>query len=326
MKVVWSDDFTKTFFAPPEIVPAWTSRMKKFKEEAITKGLELVEPPLANIDDFLKVHCRELVEKVIEASEVGGVVDYGDTYVYPGSLPVLLRDLGGVYKAYEVALEQGFGYTPYGGLHHAKRCSAAGFCPLNDVAVLIQKLTEEGKRVAYIDTDVHHGDGTQQIFYDRNDVLTISLHMYYPGFYPGTGHYSELGEGEGYGYSLNVPLPPGTGDQAYIYAFNMVVKRAVEEFKPDVIVAQMGVDGFREDPLGGRLNLGLHTFFEIGRYYREVGIPVAGTGGGGYGELSVKAMMAELGFEDALPIPSPKEVFERIDYIVRYFEEHVDWF
>ncbi|UXD21674.1 acetylpolyamine aminohydrolase [Ignicoccus pacificus DSM 13166] len=335
MKVVWSDLFTKTFFSPPSLVEAWTSRMEEFKRRA-SKYFQFEEPLEASLEDFKLVHCEELVEEVRKLNDVGGVLDYGDTYIYPGSLEVLLADLGGVYRAYEIAKHQGFGYTPYGGLHHAHRCSAAGFCPLNDLAVLIEKLTKEGKRIAYLDFDVHHGDGTQEIFYERDDVLTLSLHMYHPGFYPGTGHYSELGRGRGLGYSLNVPLPPGTGDEAYQLALKIIVKRAIESFEPDVIVTQMGVDGHKDDPLGGALNLSTNTFKAIGELLASFNVPVVGAGGGGYGRRSVKAMLAELSgafgigelWEEVREekTESNPEAISRVMYVKKFFEDQLDWF
>jgi len=335
MKVVWTESYTKTFFSPPSLVDAWTSRMRRFGEWA-SKYFEFVEPKEAKVEDFLEVHCEELVEKVRELDREGGVIDYGDTYIYPGSLKVLLDDLGGLYASLELSYEQGLGYSPYGGLHHAHRCHSAGFCPLNDVAVVIQKLTEEGKRVAYLDFDVHHGDGTQEIFYERDDVLTLSLHMYYPGFYPGTGHYSELGREKGLGYSLNVPLPPGTGDEAYQLALESIVKRAVRSFRPDVVVAQMGVDGHKDDPLGGTLNVTTNTYRAIGETLRELGLPVIGAGGGGYGTRSVRSMMAELsGFFEMKelweevkeePTSSTQEAIERVLSVKRFFENQLDWF
>ncbi len=335
MKVVWSDSFTKTFFSPPSLVEAWTSRMKAFKELA-SNFLEFSSPKEASVEDFEKVHCKELVEEVIKLNEEGGLLDYGDTYIYPGSLEVLLDVLGGLYRARELAEEQGFSYVPYGGLHHAHKCAAAGFCPLNDVATLIQSLTEEGYRVAYLDFDVHHGDGTQEIFYERDDVLTLSLHMYYPGFYPGTGHYSELGRGKGLGYSLNVPLPPGTGDEAYQLALKLIVKRAVESFNPDYVVVQMGVDGHKDDPLGGALGLSTNTYWKIGELLSSFDVPVIGAGGGGYGERSAKAMLSEVagafGIEEAKelvveePTSSSEEAMSRVLYIKKFFEDNLDWF
>ncbi|ABU81295.1 histone deacetylase family protein [Ignicoccus hospitalis] len=326
MKVVWSESFTKHFFAPPSIVREWTARMKKFKE-VVSGKVELVPPEEASLELFELVHCRSLIERIMELDSIGGVIDYGDTYIYPGSASTLVDVLGGVLRAAELAEEQGFGYTPYGGLHHAGKCRAAGFCPANDVAVLAEALARKGYRVAYLDFDVHHGDGTQEIFYERSDVLTVSVHMYYPGFYPGTGWYAELGAGEGKGYSLNVPLPPRSGDEAYAMVIDLIVKRAIENFEPDFVVAQMGVDGYWKDPLGGALNLTANTYYKIGEFLRSIEVPVAGAGGGGYGEGAVVPMLSELGFRiEEEPTPSPPEALERVEEVLRYFEENVSWF
>ncbi|WP_157058800.1 histone deacetylase family protein [Ignicoccus islandicus] len=308
--------------------------MKKFREVAEGK-FPLVETGKVPISEYAKVHCLELIEAVLELNKRGGVLDYGDTYVYEGSAEVLEAILGALYYGYQ-HLEDKIFYSPYGGLHHASRCEASGFCPLNDVAVLIQKATEEGKRVAYLDFDAHHGNGTQEIFYERDDVLTVSIHAYFPGFYPGTGHYSELGRGNGYGYSLNVPLPPWAGDEAYLKALELIVERAVNSFEPDLIVAQMGVDGHRGDPIGGVLNLTTNTYKRIGELLSSFGIPIIGAGGGGYGENSVRAMMAELiglsGKEELWeevreePTRSPSEAIERVIAVKRFFESQVSWF
>jgi len=324
--VVWDDSFTSFFFGPPSVVKPWLERMREFYE-AVKGEHELVPPERASVELLKVVHCDSLVSKILELNEEGGVIDYGDTYIYPGSLETLLAVFGGTLKASELASEEGFAYTPYGGLHHASRCRAAGFCPANDVATLVELLTRKGMRVAYLDFDVHHGDGTQEIFYARDDVLTLSIHMYYPGFYPGTGWYDELGAGPGKGFSLNVPLPPRTGDEAYGAVLELIVKRAVENFSPDFVVAQMGVDGHRSDPLGGLLNLTTNTYYRIGKMLRSFDPPVAGTGGGGYGRASVRAMLSELGnAPDEEPTPSPPEAWSRIEEVLKYFEENIPWF
>ncbi len=333
--VAWNDLFTKTFFAPPSIVPAWTSRMRKFRE-LIEGEFEIAIAPKVPISEYARVHCEELIRKILLLNERGGVVDYGDTYVYEGSVEVLETILGALYYGYEGRGSGKAFYVPYGGLHHATRCEASGFCPLNDVATLIERATEEGLRVAYLDFDAHHGNGTQEIFYERDDVLTLSLHAYFPGFYPGTGHYSELGRGRGLGYSLNVPLPPNTGDEAYLRALELIVKRAVEVFEPDLIVAQMGVDGHKDDPLGGVLNLSTNSYRKIGELLASFDVPVIGAGGGGYGTRAAKAMVAELiGLSgrtelwDSVkedPTGSPPEAIERVIAVKRFFEDHVEWF
>jgi acetoin utilization protein AcuC len=137
-----------------------------------------------------------------------------------------------------------------GGLHHAMRSNASGFCIYNDVAVAIQWLLDNGvDRVAYVDVDVHHGDGVQHAFYDDPRVLTISLHESPRTLFPGTGFATETGGPGAEGSAVNVELPPGTDDAGWLRAFHAVVPALVREFEPDILVSQQGCDSHSEDPL-----------------------------------------------------------------------------
>ncbi len=137
-----------------------------------------------------------------------------------------------------------------GGLHHAMRRAASGFCVYNDPAIAIRWLLAAGaERVAYVDTDVHHGDGVQAAFYTDPRVLTISLHESPATLFPGTGLPSETGEGAGEGYAVNVALPAGTGDAGWLRAFDAVVPPLLRAFKPTVLVSQHGCDSHLLDPL-----------------------------------------------------------------------------
>ena len=137
-----------------------------------------------------------------------------------------------------------------GGLHHAMRRAASGFCVYNDPAIAIRWLLAAGvERVAYVDIDVHHGDGVQAAFYDDPRVLTISLHEHPATLFPGTGLPTETGTGDGDGYAVNVALPAGTGDAAWLRAFDAVVPPLLRAFKPTVLVSQHGCDSHQLDPL-----------------------------------------------------------------------------
>jgi acetoin utilization protein AcuC len=138
-----------------------------------------------------------------------------------------------------------------GGLHHAHRSRAAGFCIYNDpaVAIAVARRAHPGLRVLYIDIDAHHGDGVQEAFYDSAEVMTISLHENGKFLFPGTGFPADVGEGEGAGYAGNVPLPPWATDECYRLAFEGVVEPMAKRFHPEVIVAQLGADAHYSDPL-----------------------------------------------------------------------------
>ena len=175
-----------------------------------------------------------------------------------------------------------------GGLHHAMPSRASGFCVYDDPAVAIAWLLREGAdRIAYVDVDVHHGDGVQTIFWDEPRVLTISIHQYEPGwFFPGTGALEERGGPRAEGTAVNVPLPAGTGDDAWLAAFRAVVPEAVRRFGPDALVTQLGCDTHASDPLA-MLRLTTRAYRECAAELHALAHEAAdgrwiATGGGGY--------------------------------------------
>jgi len=180
-------------------------------------------------------------------------------------------------------------FNPSGGYHHAFPEKAAGFCYINDNALACTVLTEAGKRVLYLDVDVHCGDGVAYAFYGRSDVMTISLHENPKLLFPGTGFEDEIGEGEGRGYCVNLPLPVGTFDQAYLHAFEAIVVPLIKAYNPDVIVFELGADTLAGDPLA-HLCLTNNAYAEIIRHLLRFDKPILMTGGGGYNvENTVRA-------------------------------------
>ncbi|MBN1670239.1 MAG: acetoin utilization protein AcuC [Kiritimatiellae bacterium] len=172
-------------------------------------------------------------------------------------------------------------FNPSGGFHHARAETAAGFCYLNDLVLACMRLAGAGRRVLYLDVDVHHGDGVQEAFYARRDVLTLSFHENGHTLFPGSGFVGESGEGDGTGYSVNVPLPPGTFDEEYLRAFRSVAVPIAEAFDPGVVVCQFGMDTLAGDPLA-HLRLTNNAHAEIARILSGLGKPLLVTGGGGY--------------------------------------------
>jgi acetoin utilization protein AcuC len=168
-----------------------------------------------------------------------------------------------------------------GGLHHAMPDRASGFCYLNDAVLAIRALRARGLRVLYVDIDAHHGDGVQAAFYDQADVLTLSIHERGDRLFPGTGAVEELGVGAGRGYSVNLPLHPYTDDAIYLEAFDAVVPRVAAAFRPDVVVAQLGIDSHRTDPLT-HLALTVDGFAEAVRRILAIAPRLVALGGGGY--------------------------------------------
>ena len=238
--------------------PAWLAMLldliRSLGHQAPTIGA-----PAATREDILSVHDEAYVA-MVEALDRGEsrpeAERFGlgtqDNPIFPG-MDLAARWLaGGALHGARLLMDgtETRALQLGGGLHHAQKDRAAGFCLYNDLAVAIQAFVDHGWRVAYLDIDLHHGDGVQNLFYDHDRVLTISLHETGHYLYPGTGHIHELGNGAARGLSLNIPLEPFTESESYLEAFEAVVPRALEQFSPHVLVVQAGADAHFADPLG----------------------------------------------------------------------------
>ncbi len=268
------------------------------------------------------VHTRRYIEAV-KAAGHGEPGDWwrfgfgpGDNPIFPQMHEASARVAGASLVAAEAVLggEAEHAFTPAGGLHHAMPERASGFCVYDDPALAIAWLLERGaERIAYVDVDVHHGDGPQAIFWDDPRVLTISIHESGRYLFPGTGFTDERGGRDAEGTKVNVPLPPGTGDGGWLRAFREVVPARVRDWRPDVLVTQLGCDTHHTDPLA-HLALSTGAYREAAATLHGLAHDAAGgrwlaTGGGGYQWARVVprawtlyfAEMAEASIDDDLP-------------------------
>lgn len=221
-------------------------------------NVRAVTPRPATDDELALFHTREYID-VVRTLSAGDIRPAAWQHGFgPGDNPVFGRmyeieslkvgsGLTGAASLVNGECDVAFSFS--GGLHHAMPDRASGFCVFNDAAIAIHWLVRQGLRIAYVDVDVHHGDGVQAAFYDTDRVLTISLHQDGRTLFPGTGFVDEVGTGAGMGYSVNVPLPPYTDDEMYLWAFQQVVPPLLERFRPDILVTQLGVDTHHQDPL-----------------------------------------------------------------------------
>ncbi|KAL4432949.1 hypothetical protein ABPG74_014463 [Tetrahymena malaccensis] len=168
-----------------------------------------------------------------------------------------------------------------GGLHHAKKGEAYGFCYVNDIVICILELLKVFPRVLYIDIDVHHGDGVEEAFYTTNRVMTVSFHEFGEDFFPGTGGLNSNGEGLGKNYAVNVPLRPGMDDESYVQLFKNVMNKVMEVYRPDVVVFQTGADSLANDKIG-HFNLSIKGHGQCLTYMMGFNVPLVVLGGGGY--------------------------------------------
>lgn len=173
-----------------------------------------------------------------------------------------------------------------GGLHHAKKFEASGFCYVNDIVIGILELLKHHPRVLYIDIDIHHGDGVQEAFYLTDRVMTVSFHKYGNYFFPGTGDMYEIGADSGRYYSLNVPLREGIDDPTYMSIFKPIIQQVLEYYRPTVVVLQCGADSLGSDRLGC-FNLSIKGHSECVKVVKDYGLPLLVLGGGGYTKRNV---------------------------------------
>ncbi len=220
----------------------------------VLDGMQPLAPVPATDEELHTVHSDDYVAAVKQASR--GYVGHGlgtpDNPVFHRMHEASALVAGGSLMAAEEILagRTARAVNIAGGLHHAMRDHASGFCVYNDCALAIRRLLDGGvSRVAYVDIDVHHGDGVQEAFADDRRVLTISLHQHPATLFPGTGNSTDIGAPGAEGSAVNMPLPPGTGDDSWLRAFHAVVPALLRAFQPEVLVTQHGADTHVEDPL-----------------------------------------------------------------------------
>jgi acetoin utilization protein AcuC len=241
----------------PDGHPFGPDRQDAFWSETVAQALDrramLRQPRSATREELLSFHTEEHVDYVSQLSDAGyGTIDYGDTPAYPGvfeaSSAVVGSALDGLAAVMNGTCLRAF--QPIGGLHHARRDRAAGFCVFNETGVLIEALRKQYgiKRIAYVDIDVHHGDGVYYSYDNDPDVIIADVHEDGRYLYPGTGRAEESGSGQAKGTKLNVPLAPGAGDEEFMQEWERVTAH-LQQFKPEFFLVQCGADSLKGDPL-----------------------------------------------------------------------------
>ncbi len=303
------------------------------------KLLEVYEPREATREEIERVHSSDYVDVVKKLSDNvnnRAVQPYvyglgpGDNPIFKGMYEASALVCGASIKAVDLVWRNNdiaHAFNPAGGLHHAYKNKASGFCIFNDIAVAIKYLKNLKKniRIAYLDIDCHHGDGVQWLFYDDPNVLTISFHESGKFLFPGTGNTNEHGEGKGKGYSINFPLLPGTTNKMLIKLFRYCVPRILEAYTPDMLFTQLGVDMHYNDPLT-QMGISISAYRDIAQtmetsardYCQNKWVAV---GGGGYLMTVVPrawslflAKMLHVELPNELPSSWVQEVKELVPY------------
>ncbi len=278
--------------------------------QAAAPGTDLIDPGLASLEDLERVHRHDylLAVQALSSGELlptGMKQSYGfwglDNPPFPDMHPAALAYCGAsVWAAQAVRDGAPLAFALAGGLHHAMPAKASGFCIYNDVALACAILRERFERVAYVDIDLHHGDGVQAIFEADPAVLTASIHQDGRTIYPGTGFVDEVGSA---GTSVNVPIPPAATGDVWLEAFDRGIMAALARFRPEAIVLQMGTDAHFSDPLG-HLEVAAQEWLLAVRGIRDMNLPTVACGGGGYSLSAVPRMWMAAVLELChMPIP-----------------------
>ncbi|RLV50482.1 acetoin utilization protein AcuC [Nocardioides mangrovicus] len=301
--VVFDDSLTQYDFGPSHPMnPVRVDLTMRLADRLGVVGSRLpLEPaPHASDEDLLTVHTPQMIEAVRRASldpddaDLAFGLGNDDNPTFAGMHEASRHVVGASIEAARLVWEGGYDHAANvaGGLHHAMPDRASGFCVYNDIAVAIRWLQRQGaKRIAYVDLDVHHGDGVEKVFWDDPSVLTVSLHETGQMLFPGTGFAHDVGGRGAEGSAVNVALPPGTADAGWLRAFHAVVPPLLREFAPDVLVTQHGCDSHRADPLA-HLMLSIDGQRAAYATLHDLAHEVSGgkwvaVGGGGYAVVEV---------------------------------------
>jgi acetoin utilization protein AcuC len=260
---IYSKDFSK--FKPPKGYPWSVKRTEAIYQLCKKQNLlnhewiNVLSPGPAAEKDILTFHDKKYIGLLKQANK--GIfkeewLKYGlgttECPIYKGVYEYNRLATGATLLGVKLINEgtADIVFNPTGGFHHAGKDFAAGFCYINDVVIAAEKWVEGKKRVLYVDVDAHHGDQVQEAFYSNPRVMTISFHESGKTLFPfNTGFENEIGKGRGKGYAVNVPLPEGTGDAEFMWAFQRIFLPLAKSFKPEVVITALGADGLFSDPL-----------------------------------------------------------------------------
>jgi len=308
--VVYSEIFHKHDNSDhPENAKRLLVMMNELQHAPFFDQVTLVEPDILPEESLYEIHSERMIEQIKNLSLQDGSWLDMDTYVCRSDYETARFAAGGLVQACKQVMagkiDNAFSMARPPG-HHATRTHSMGFCLFNNAALAAHALTKEGKRVLIFDNDVHHGNGTQDIFYDRNDVMYQSFHLY--PHYPGTGAVEEVGSEKGEGYTINAPLSHGTGNDAVSQVLDEVFIPIAHQFKPDLIVVSSGYDSHHADPLGGFMFTS-NFFGEMIAKLQEIQPKIVCTLEGGYNLSWIgKCLVSQIGqlvghpvkFEDSI--------------------------
>lgn len=279
------------------------------------KNMKMLIPAACDLSDMCRFHSQDYIEFLqrVTPRNVDQFSKYFQQYnvmedcpIFEGLFDFCAKYTGGSLRAASMLNnnQTDIAINWSGGLHHARKFEASGFCYVNDINVAILELLKVHPRVLYIDIDIHHGDGVQEAFYLTDRVMTVSFHKYGNSFFPGTGDMFEIGTDYGRYYSVNVPLKEGITDSDYSYIFKGVMEDVIEFYRPTAVILQCGADSLGGDRLGC-FNLSIKGHGECVKFIKDKGLPTIILGGGGYTVRNVARCWA---YETSIAVDEPLNI------------------
>ena len=296
-QIAYSKDFNKHDNADhPENAKRLQVMMREIQNVSFYGKLDFFEPDLISEEALYSVHSDDMIQQVKDISSTGDSWIDMDTYVCKSDYETARKAAAGLLQISRNVLDgkadNGFALVRPPG-HHATHERSMGFCLFNNAALTANELSKKGKQVLVFDCDVHHGNGTQYLFYDRCDIMYQSFHLY--PHYPGTGPVEDIGEGDGEGYTINAPLGHGNGNEAVSQLLDEIFLPIARQFKPDIVIVSSGYDSHHLDPLGG-LKLTSNFFGEIIAKLQNIQPKIVCTLEGGYNlDWIGKCLVSQLG-------------------------------
>jgi len=327
-QIAYSQKFNRhNNISHPENAERLNVLIKEIKQSSFLDKIEFVEPILIDDNNLNSVHSKEMIENIKKLSTKNEAwIDF-DTYVSNSDYETARLAAGSVVLLSENVMnnlaDNAFALVRPPG-HHATRNRSMGFCLFNNIALAANEIAKKGRRVLIFDLDVHHGNGTQDIFYDRKDVLYQSFHL--SPHYPGTGNIDEIGTGEGKGFTINAPLSHGNGNKAVSKLLDEIFLPVAKQFKPDTILVSCGYDSHHADMLGG-LKLSADFFGNIIADLQKIQPKIVCTLEGGYNLNWIgKCLISQIGQMVSQPVSIKDDTYEneQVGSLIESIKNEID--